>query len=545
MNSRVLLCFALAFATVTDPLLTWAATDPVAEHLARQARKGQDAGQLVRAYMLYAEAAARDPQNTSYKVNRDAIQPLAKLLSKAEVEKPNISGDIAAAEKATRGQGPPIERISRSELEREEKLRPIPQVQADTSRHDFDVVTDEQNLFRVVASAYGVQAIWEPGRENRRGIRFQITQADFRTALEAVTAATNTFVCPVSRKVIFFAQDTERERAEYEPTVLLTFPLPNALSERDLIDAANAVRAILNLKAVGWDSANRTIMIRDRVSRARVARALFDALLLPKGQVSLEVQILTFDTNRSYHYGVSMQTAYELLDFGAVAASRSFLPPTPTVSNYFAFGGGATLFGLGITDATLFASYSESFSRNLYDATMFVDDGGTATLHVGDKFPIPESLYTGFQQSSPSIYNPIGQFTQEDLGILLKMTPRINGEGDISLEVDAEYKALGTQTFNTVPAVLEREFKGNVSLREGEWAVLAGMDESTRSITRSGLLGLSQIPGLNQILGNNNRDNSTSNTLLVIKPTITSLPMPASISPQYFIGPQRGERVLL
>jgi hypothetical protein len=36
-----------------------------------------------------------------------------------------------------------------------------------------------------------------------------------------------------------------------------------------------------------------------------------------------------------------------------------------------------------------------------------------------------------------------------------------------------------------------------------------------------------------------------SDTLLVIKPTITRLPMSAQISPQYFLGPERGERVLL
>ncbi len=546
LNLRVLLWFLLASAvTLGGSAAVQAATDPIAERLAKQARKEQDSGHLVRAYMLYAEAAARDPQNTTYKVNRDATEPLAKLLSKVEVEKPDISADIEAAEKSAHGQGAPIERASRSEWEREEKLQPIPQVRADSSKHDFDVVTDTQNLLQMVAAAYGVQAIWEPGRENRPGIRFQITQADFRTALEAVTAATNTFVYPVSPKVIFFAQDTERDRAEYEPTVLLTFPLPNALSEKDLTEAATAVRSILSLRAIGWDAVNRTVMIRDRVSRARVAKDLFDAVLLPRAQLTLEVQFLTFDTDRSYQYGVSMQTATELFDFGLAYVSRSFKTPVTTFSTFGTFGGGATLFGVAITGATLFASYSASFARTLYDATMMVDDGGTAFLHVGDKYPIPQSLYTGFQQSAPSIYNPIGQFTQEDLGISLKITPRVNGEGDIWMDVDAEYKALGSQTFNTVPAILQREFKGDVTLRQGEWAVLAGMDESIRTRTRTGLLGLSQIPGLNQILAKNNPDTTTSNTLVVIKPTITRLPMSDSISPQYLIGPRRGERVLM
>jgi hypothetical protein len=548
LKFRFLFCCLLALTTtLAGTRITQAATDPAAARLAKQARKEQDAGHIVRAYMLYAEAAARDPQNTSYKVNRDAIEPLAKLLTKAEVEKPDISADIEAAEKTAPGKGPAIETASRAEWESEEKLQPIPRIQADPSKHDFDIVADENELFRQVAAAYGVQAVWEPNHENRPGIRFRIAQADFRTALEALTAATNTFVFPVSSKVIFFGQDTEAKRAELEPVVLLTFPVPNALDERDLVETANAVRAVLNLRSIGWDSANRTILIRDRITKARIARDLFDSLLLPKAQVALEVQFLTFDTDRSYHYGASLQTTYEMLDFGAAAASKSLLSPLTTfsVSNYFTFGGGATIFGLGLTEATLFASYSRSFSRNLYDATVLVDDGGTATFHVGDQYPIPQSLYTGFAQSSPSIYNPVGQFTMEDLGIVVKMTPRINGDGNLWLDVDAEYKALGTQTFNTVPTVLQREFKGTVTLREGEWAVLAGMDQSTRSITRNGLLGLSQIPGLNQVLAENSRDAATSSTLLVIKPMITRLPMSSWISPQYYIGPLRGERVLM
>ncbi len=129
--------------------------------------------------------------------------------------------------------------------------------------------------------------------------------------------------------------------------------------------------------------------------------------------------------------------------------------------------------------------------------------------------------------------------------MVLKLAPRVNGDGEISLDLEADYKALGSQTFNTVPAISERQFKGTVTIGEGQWAVLAGMDENTRSITRNGLLGLSQIPGLNQFLSENTRDTQTSSTLLVIKPTITRLPMSADISPQYLLGSRRGRRVLL
>jgi type II secretory pathway component GspD/PulD (secretin) len=71
------------------------------------------------------------------------------------------------------------------------------------------------------------------------------------------------------------------------------------------------------------------------------------------------------------------------------------------------------------------------------------------------------------------------------------------------------------------------------------------MDSTTRSINRSGFPGLSQIPGIGQVLAQNTRDTQTSQTLIVIKPVISRFPMASWISPQFLIGPQHGESVLL
>ena len=38
---------------------------------------------------------------------------------------------------------------------------------------------------------------------------------------------------------------------------------------------------------------------------------------------------------------------------------------------------------------------------------------------------------------------------------------------------------------------------------------------------------------------------TSSSTLVVIKPTITRLPMSNTVTPQYLLGPVRGERVVL
>lgn len=537
MNVRILAC-ALVFSAVL------AASDPVAAGLARQARQAQDSGQIVRAYLLYAEAAARDPGNPSYRANRDALAPAAKLLSKAKIETADVRPDISAAEQSTET-GPPIEFATKQDWQRDGDLQPLPKLRPNPLAATFDIRGDEKSAFEQVAAAYGIRPIFDPQLDLHAPVRFQIDQADFRTAMEGLTAVTHTFVFPVSEHDLFVAQDSVTKRRELEPNVLLTVPLPNALGQKDLIEAASAVRTVLDMRTMGWDSESRTVLIRDRYTRASVARDLLNALLLPRAQVSVEVQFLTFDSDRSFHYGVSLPTAYQLVDFGHIGGLQRLLPSLANPPTFLAFGGGATLFGVGLTNASVFAGYSKSFSSNLYDATVVVGDGQTADFHIGDKYPIAQSIYTGFSQGGSSIYNPAPQITLEDLGFVLKITPHVNGEGDISLDIEADVKSLGSQSINSVPEIAERQYKGSVSLREGEWAVLAGMDSYTHSVSKTGLAGTLQIPGLNEVLAETTRDNQVSKTMLVIKPRITRLPMPGSASPEYLIGPQQGDRVLM
>lgn len=523
-----------------------AAADAVAERIARAAKEAEQKDQVVRAYMLYSAACLRDPHNPSYCANRDALASAAKLLTKADIESADISRDLADIEKETGNPEPPIEMAMRSDWERDEKLRPIPKLQPVQTAATFDIRGDEKSLYENVAKVFGLRAVFDPGLEMHSNLRFSINGTDFRTTMEALTAATDTFMFPISTNEFYVARDTEQKRNELEPEVLLTFPLPSAMDQKDLVEAANVARTSLNLRTVGYDSTTRMVMVRDRYSRARVARDLLQALLLPKGQISFEVEFLAFDSDESYHYGLSLPTAIPAL-VETQFAHFNFLAPATATGPFWVIGGGPVGLGINVAQsASAFANYSESHSQALYDATVVVMDGQTANLHIGQKYPIPTSINTGAVASgSSSIYNPIGQVIQEDLGVILKLTPRLNGEGEISLDLEAAFKSLGTQTINTVPEIAQREYKGTIRMRDGEWAVVAGLNSDARSQTRNGIVGLSNIPILNDILSENTREKIISDSLLIVKATVTRLPMSAGMSPQYYVGSARGERVLL
>jgi general secretion pathway protein D len=519
----------------------------LAKRLAERARSARDAGEIVRAYLLYNEAARLDPSEASYPASRDGLAPAANLLMKTQLEEPVVAADIAAVEKEAAAAESAAHPPPPGTVELQRSLASFPHVQPKDIKRDFDLKGGEISLFQQVVTPYGVRVAWDPQLDPKSDLHMQISQADFRTALEALTAVTNTFVFPISTNTLYFARDSEAKRNELEPMILLTVALPDSMNEKDLIEVANAVRGVLNLRSFGWDSASHTVFIKDRVTRALAARSLLEALLLPKAQVALEVQIMTIDTDSNYQYGISPQTSLNLFNLGKLNSGSlsSLVSTAATFGRLFTFGGGLGLFGIGVGDASLLANYTKSVAKATYDAVLVTDDGQPANVHFGEKYPIPQSLYTGYSQTAASIYTPIPQFTEEDLGLELKMTPKVNGDGDVAIDVEAEYKALGAVYFNTVPSVAQRKYTGSVVLRAGEWAVIAGLDQKSITSSRSGLVGLGDIPGLQHLLSSNSHDNATSQTLILIKPLVTRLPMSAAISPQYLIGPVRGIKVML
>lgn len=521
----------------------------VAVHIAERAERARRDGDAVRAYLLYSAAADRVPTNQKYVENRNVLAPIAALLKgDSAIKTPDITADLKAAQLASLSgstSDPAVSAVG-SEWQQESTLADLPHVKAGPEHRDFDIKGDVRSLIQQVTSAYGVRAITDPELPRTGSYNLHMTDTDFHSAMEGLTAVTGTFVFPVSTEVVFFAQDTEAKRNELEPNVLLTVTLPDALGDKDLVEVANGVRSVLNLKSFGWDSTNHTVLIRDRFTRAHLAKHLLETLLIPHAQVSLELQFITVDSDVTNHWGFAPQTAFQV--FTPLQKLFNFNTTFPALLSYVEGGGWlipAGSFGIGVTSAAAFASYNKSTAKNLYDATVVVQDGETANLHVGEKYPIPQSLYTGASQTTSSIYNPIGTFTQEDLGLVLKVTPHVKGNGDVGMDIEADYKALGTTTIDTVPSVAQRKFSGSVTLRQDEWAILAGLDQDTFTRSRSGLAGLTSIPGLNHLLSENNREDTKSSTLVVLKPVVTQLPMSDAITPQFLVGPVRGVRVLL
>ncbi|MBI1787865.1 MAG: type II and III secretion system protein, partial [Acidobacteria bacterium] len=185
------------------------------------------------------------------------------------------------------------------------------------------------------------------------------------------------------------------------------------------------------------------------------------------------------------------------------------------------------------------ASMSRSNARSLLRVHLRSTDGQAATFHVGDKYPVLTGGYFGgVDSTNPSAYRPPPQFTFEDLGLVVKVTPKINGREEVSLNVEAEFKVLAGQALNGIPVISNRKATAQVRLKTGEWGLVAGMMNATEARAISGLAGLSRIPGLGHLLRRNSRDRDQRDILILIKPWVLSLTPDQILTRTLWVGPE-------
>ena len=501
-------------ACLLSAALAWAAS--TAEQLFQQGQKAERAGDPAKAYTLYLQAAAAEPGNLKYWVRVQALRPVASLL---DVKEANAGGGLAPDGLTPAKLDPTLfGHISDRELEDARKPLPPSELKVAAGTRDYDLRGNSKSLWEQMAGILHLDIAFDTQYQATHEIHFQLTNADHRAALRALEAATNSFLTPVTNQLIFVANDSTQKRTEFQRTASVVIPFPEAETVQELQEIATSVRGVLDIQRFMVDNGRKLIVVRDRVAKVRLAEKIIQDLLRSRGQVSIEVQILTTDVSSSKNWGISPQTSFSLVPFPNKANLLDSIPSGLTT--FMEFGGGASVIGLGLTSATLLATATQGHSETVLDSEIVTQDGQAATFHVGDRYPIVTNQYIGSSTTSGQVFAPPPTFNFEDLGLLLKITPHIHGTGDVTLDVSSEFKLLEAGSVDGIPIISNKKYESKIRVTEGQWAVLAGLLSKSETKSITGIPVLSLVP----FLRNNTSTRDDSQTLIVLKPHITILP---------------------
>lgn len=480
----------------------------------KEAQKAERAGDRFHAYLLYSQAAALEPSNAKFQERFNALAAAAAYSAAANQEIAVVDAETSVEAQLAAGQ------LSPGEISVLPEALPPPRLKPSAVKARFDIRGKAQDIAERVTAAYGVKIEVEADYQPPPDFLFRTGELGRDEAFRTLEAASNSLIIPLDDHTVLLTRDVPQRRTDSEPVMALAIPIPERVSAQEAQEIVTAVQQTLEIRRIQADPAKRMVYLRDIVGKAVAARQLFFELCRLRGQVAVEVELISIDKNSSLNIGLNLPTSARIVNFGDWFHNA---PAVGSFTNFLTFGAGKTLFGIGIADAAAFATLQRSSSQTLLHSEIVALDGQAGSLLVGDHYPIIANSYSGGGTSATGLaYVPTVNFV--DLGLALKVTPSMHDGGEITLDVDAEVNVLGNLTADNIPTIGQRKYTGKVRLASDQWAVIAGLTEDSRSLASTGVAGLARIPLLGHLFRQDTYSKDRTELMIVLKPRVVDLP---------------------
>jgi general secretion pathway protein D len=533
------------------------------------------ASELARSHAVTAliQAAAKD------RIRGDATAERAALETALALDPRNIQvtehlyelGDDQA-----RSQSTPVYAQAADSIGESISVQPTPDV------HSFHLHTDQRSTIQQVFKAYGLQATMDDSIR-LTAVRLDIDDATFDQAMRALSLLTTSFYVPLDAHRVLVARDTRENRNQFQRLDLETIYLPG-LATADFTEVANLAKNVFDFEKSSLDPSAGTITVRGLPATMNAFNATIHELIDGHSQVLLDVNLIQIAHTSDRNTGV--QPPQSISAFNVFAEEQSLLnanqalvqqiissglaAPGDTLAilgillasgqvSSSLFSNGIALFGGGLTQSALSPgalsanlALNSSDSHELDRLQLRLADGQAGTVRSGTRYPIQTSSFSSLSPNLPNIPGLTGagsssslssllsslgssvpnvpQVEYQDLGMTLKTTANVMRNNDVALTVDLKITALAGSSINGNPILDNRAYSGVVTLRQGEGVVVVSELDRQESRAISGVPGLSEIPGLNNVTGND-LQKSNSTLLIVMTPHVIRGPQASGHSP--------------
>jgi general secretion pathway protein D len=351
---------------------------------------------------------------------------------------------------------------------------------------------------------------------------------------QLLTANTLTYKIADS-KTIFVYQDTPTNRQKYEDQYVQTFYISNA--------ELNDLQQILNQVLVSQGSTgSRPNIFANKSANTLVVKAtapvmaIIDSLIKsndkPRAEVVVDVEILEVDRTRTRQLGLDL-SQYAL---GFTYSPESSPPntatqpgafpaqPPPINLNTIVSGGVRTAdFYMTAPSAMIHLLESDDKTRVLAKPQLRGKEGTNLTLNLGQDIPIATTTFqpiaTGGVANSPAT-----SISYRTIGVILSMTPHVTYQDEIILEnLSVENSAVGGLVQaggQPTLSFIDRRAVVTMRLRDGESNLLAGLLSDADRKTYTSLPGLSGVPILRLLFGNENNEHKQTDIVMIVTPHI-------------------------
>ncbi|HUF17859.1 MAG TPA: secretin N-terminal domain-containing protein [Thermoanaerobaculia bacterium] len=386
----------------------------------------------------------------------------------------------------------------------------------------FPRPTPIKDIYRSLGNAFGINIIFDQGVKDEERISIELRDVTAQQALERVMQAGNQFYKVLDEKTLIVIPDTPQTRRDYEDLVIRTFYLSNGDAEQ----VTNVVRTMIEARNVFPLKALNAITIRDTADKVRIAEKIIEANDKARAEVVVQVELLQVDARKLRDIGLKL---------GAYSTSGALSDAAGGTIGSLPYGelGNIALNDFNFTIPTL----SYTLLKNNTDARLLarpqlrISEGEDATLHIGQKQPIPVStLFTNVGVGGGFNQGPITSFQYQDVGIKIAITPRVHHNREVSLKLTVEVSNIagfvpgGGENSPDQPIIGTRTIQSTIRLKDGETNLLAGLIREDDSITKDDIPFLSDLPVIGRLFSREQNNVATTDVVLTMTPHIIRIP---------------------
>jgi general secretion pathway protein D len=157
--------------------------------------------------------------------------------------------------------------------------------------------------------------------------------------------------------------------------------------------------------------------------------------------------------------------------------------------------------------------------RVLSAPSMVVLDNKQAILQVGDQVPIVTQSAQGVASSGAPI---VSNVELKDTGVILKITPRVNDSGVVTLDIEQEVSSVVKTTTSGIdsPTIRQRKMKTSVVVNDNEALALGGLIQEKENTTKAKVPLFGDIPVLGAAFRQKNDALSRTELIMFIRPRV-------------------------
>lgn len=452
-----------------------------------EGRKLQEAGRDRDAMLEMQRAVQLDP------TNQYALTELEKLRTKIETSglQPRTISQMKDDARAAEPMPPTLSPLSDEPVS-----------------FDFPNATFME-VYRAIGQAFGINIVFDTRLRDApvgpEGIELRdVTAVE---GLEILMHSLGHFYRVLDEQTIMILQDTQQNRQRFEDRIIQTFFLSNS----EVSDVMTILRSLLNTRFIATNERLNAIAMLDSVEKVKIAERLIEQNDKAKAEVVIDVELLQIDTSKLQELGMSLD-ANRLgisLDIGGEAVPLRMSDVESLNQNNWVLTVPGFLFDFvkRATDA-----------QTLAKPQVRITEGEQASFSIGDRVPIPVTSFNTANTAGSNIV-PITSYQYQNVGIDVRITPRVHHNEEVSLALNIEVSNISGQ-IESQPIIGSRNIETSIRLRDGETNFLAGLIRTSETNSQSGIPGLAEIPVLGRLFSRRSTDNTRTDVVLTLTPHI-------------------------